>query len=400
MGFLRPNPAAGGSGTVTTVSVVTANGMAGTVATATTTPAITIVPRSERRSHGRLTPLSGTPITTTDQSGALAIYFTPYSGDYIDLYDGTNWNWYQFAEQMLLLTDLSQTGTMTNGAKTITGLTSTAQLVRGMKVTGTSIGANATISSIDSATQVTVSVNSTASTTNQVNFYVGNTANTVYDVFYVWNGGSPRFQFGPAWTNSTTRAAAISLQNGVYLNTSAINASDSNGIAAQTGRYLGTVVTGVTAGQTHSTTLRRLIFNAENRVPMVVSALATASSWTYNSTTVRAANTDNTLRVEIANGIQSDPIEMILYVLAGGYAYSPGFGEDRTNGNDSTTIALIEPNNTAGLFIPGFAALTKIPALGYHYYQWVEAAADAATTTSYGVNAGVRQSGIVGTWKC
>jgi hypothetical protein len=35
-------PGGGGSGTVTTVSVVSANGFAGTVATATTTPAITI----------------------------------------------------------------------------------------------------------------------------------------------------------------------------------------------------------------------------------------------------------------------------------------------------------------------------------------------------------------------
>lgn len=36
------NSGGGGSGTVTSVSVVTANGLAGTVATPTTTPAITL----------------------------------------------------------------------------------------------------------------------------------------------------------------------------------------------------------------------------------------------------------------------------------------------------------------------------------------------------------------------
>ena len=49
--FLRINAAGtgiewaatGGSGTVTSVSVVTANGVSGTVATATTTPAITLI---------------------------------------------------------------------------------------------------------------------------------------------------------------------------------------------------------------------------------------------------------------------------------------------------------------------------------------------------------------------
>jgi hypothetical protein len=54
------------------------------------------------------------------------------------------------------------TGMTTTGTKVITGLSSTAELAVGMIVTGTGIGASNTIASIDSATQVTLAVNSTA----------------------------------------------------------------------------------------------------------------------------------------------------------------------------------------------------------------------------------------------
>ncbi len=53
----------GGSGTVTSVSVVTANGFAGTVATSTTTPAITLTTSQTGLISGNGTALTGTAIT-------------------------------------------------------------------------------------------------------------------------------------------------------------------------------------------------------------------------------------------------------------------------------------------------------------------------------------------------
>jgi hypothetical protein len=68
------NPAAaGGSGTVTTVSVVTANGFQGSVANPTTTPAITL--------NAGTPPTSWTP---TDQSGA-SLSFTAVSAQYTQI---------------------------------------------------------------------------------------------------------------------------------------------------------------------------------------------------------------------------------------------------------------------------------------------------------------------------
>ena len=66
--------------------------------------------------------------------------------------------------------DTNQTGTTTNGNKVISGLTSTAGLIVGMSIGGNGVGAASTIASIDSATQVTGTVNSTVTNTVNITF--------------------------------------------------------------------------------------------------------------------------------------------------------------------------------------------------------------------------------------
>ena len=56
---------------------------------------------------GRLTLTSGTPVTTADVTAATSIYFTPYIGDRIAIYDGTRWRLYAFAELTLALGTLT-----------------------------------------------------------------------------------------------------------------------------------------------------------------------------------------------------------------------------------------------------------------------------------------------------
>jgi len=60
-------------------------------------------------SSGRLTLESGVPISTSDQTSKTTIYFTPYNGDRISLYNGTTWANYTFTERSLAL------GTLTSG---------------------------------------------------------------------------------------------------------------------------------------------------------------------------------------------------------------------------------------------------------------------------------------------
>jgi hypothetical protein len=65
LGALNTKPASAGSGTVTTISVVTANGVSGSVANPTSTPAITVA-------LAAITPTTVTPSGLVDLSGAAA----------------------------------------------------------------------------------------------------------------------------------------------------------------------------------------------------------------------------------------------------------------------------------------------------------------------------------------
>jgi hypothetical protein len=60
-------------------------------------------------------------------------------------------------------TPASKSGTLTTGSKIITGIASTSNLFVGEKISGTGIPAGATIASIDSASQIKISSNATAS---------------------------------------------------------------------------------------------------------------------------------------------------------------------------------------------------------------------------------------------
>lgn len=53
--------------------------------------------------YGRLTLESGVPISTTDQTAKTTLYFTPYNGNSISLYDGSEWDLFSFSELSLSL---------------------------------------------------------------------------------------------------------------------------------------------------------------------------------------------------------------------------------------------------------------------------------------------------------
>ena len=59
--------------------------------------------------EGRLTLTTAVPVTTADVTAATSIFFTPYKGNRVALYDGTRWALYAFTELTLAL------GTITSG---------------------------------------------------------------------------------------------------------------------------------------------------------------------------------------------------------------------------------------------------------------------------------------------
>lgn len=54
--------------------------------------------------NGRLTTESGVPVSTSDRTSQGTLYFTPYNGNAISIFDGTRWKLYAFTERSLALT--------------------------------------------------------------------------------------------------------------------------------------------------------------------------------------------------------------------------------------------------------------------------------------------------------
>lgn len=337
---------------------------------------------------GRLTALTATGVPTTDQTAVTVLYYTPGQTDWgghdrISLFDGTRWNERIFAELSLKATDSAQTGTRISAAATLTGLTDTSQLVRGMHCDGTGMHASAQIASIDSATSLTMTQNASSSGSSVVTFSLE--ASKLYDVFAIDSGGSAKLQFGGAWSSDTARADAIGLQDSIIMNNAAINAADSNTIAAKRGRLLGTIRTTTTIGQTEDSRSSRLIANVYNTVTRIAYCNDSTDSWTYSTDTYREINGGSTLgtgRVGILCPLASWDVKAECRHNASG---TLGNRRGTGVGIDSTTVnsaqAMTE-SSAASAHIVG-AEYSGYPGIGYHVLSFLERAS-AATTTWYG----------------
>lgn len=212
------------------------------------------------------------------------------------------------------------------------------------------------------------------------------TSGLPYDVFCFNNSGTMNCEL-LAWTNTTTRATALALQNGVLVKT-----------GATTRRYIGTFYTTSTT-QTEDSATKRFVWNYYNRVPRSLQKVESTQSWNYTTATVRQANGAAANQVELVVGVAEVSLDLVLAVgvanSAGGVNLSAGIGEDST-----TTYAaggLAQP--VAANIQPIITRLMKFPAIGRHVYSWNEWSAAAGTTTWYANLAGVGstvQAGLVG----
>jgi hypothetical protein len=272
---------------------------------------------------GRLTATSVTPVPTADVSAATSIYFTPYAGNRIALYDGSRWNIRTFSE-------------------------------------------------------ITISL-------------AGKTASLPYDVFAYDNSGAAAIEL-LAWTNATTRATALTKQDGVYVKT-----------GSTTRRYIGTVYINSTGGQTDDTALKRYVWNYYHRMRRPLLRQESAGSWTYSLTTIRQANGNTANQVDVMVGVAEVGLSLDLRAMFAdnaGDAHVVGIGEDST-----TTIATasgaggVITNGSVSILFAMTFGLFKMPAAGRHFYTWLEASASAGATTWFGTEnqfAGVVKSGLYG----
>lgn len=261
--------------------------------------------------EGRLTLASGTPVTVTDQTAKTTVYFTPFNGSRIMMFDGTSWQMVSFSE---------------------------------------------------------------------VSVAVPSTTVTPFDVFATMSGSTIVLST-VNWTNDTTRATSLSTQDGILVQT-----------GDATKRYLGTGRTTGSSGQCEDSKANRLLWNMYNRRRRKLYVFDSTSSWTYASSTWRAAdNTTTNHQLQVLVGRQEEAIDLRIAIRTSP-AGAVGIGIGVTNANNADS-SFLGPGSADG---QRESTLIDYPAVGLTQYNWVESSA-VGTSTYYANNGGYDIAAFIGT---
>lgn len=222
----------------------------------------------------------------------------------------------------------------------------------------------------------------------EVSLAVGTlTSGKIYDVFAYSNSGTLTLAFSAAWTSDMARNDAIAQQDGVW-----VKSSD------HTRRYIGTVRT-VSTTEVEDSYYKRFLWNLYNQVPSKLFRRGRDADWTYNSATIKQANSDTNMQVEVVVGLPGFNISLSLTAVH--VSGNNSTGGQVLIGEDSTTAAHPDHTGSAGtgagtVSLVGSlsAALNTFVPLGYHYYTWLEKCANTNTVT-FGGSAG-QNTGFTG----
>lgn len=193
------------------------------------------------------------------------------------------------------------------------------------------------------------------------------TAALPYDVFIV--DSTLALELLP-WTNGTTRATALVMQDGILCKTGAL-----------TRRYLGTICIAAT-GQCEDSLLKRLVWNYYNRTLRKLKVVDTTDSWVYSTNTWRSWNNSAANRVQMVIGVSEDAVDLFFGgLLSNGSGNSMNIGI----GLDSTSVNSADILPSAGSAGAGaHARYVGYPGVGSHFLQLLEIASAAGTGTFFG----------------
>lgn len=349
--------------------------------------------------EGRLTLTTALPVTTSDVTAAGTLYFTPFHGNVLALYDGADWNGFAFSELSLALSGLlphsihdvfvydnSSTPTLEltawNAGATgaITGCTNANPPVVDSAGHGLSVDDIVTISGVVGSTGINGTFRVSAVTTDTFTLKTLAAANP---------GAPGAYSSGGAWYKANytgSRATALTTLNGVYVK---------NG--ATTRRYLGTIRMTATAGQTEDSAARRLVWNYCHRVRRNLRVIdGSNSSFTYSTTTWRVWRNNLALAAECVIGVSEDLAEFHSGATSGNSSGSPravGVGIDAL----TTNSAPIFPGSNDTAAIAHYANYKGYLSAGGHRVNWLQRGALAGTVTWYdGLSSEPFQSGLDG----
>lgn len=190
------------------------------------------------------------------------------------------------------------------------------------------------------------------------------------------------------WTNNTTRATTLTLVNGQWTKT-----------GDATRLYLGTYRT-TGAGQTEDSFAKRFVSNRFNRVQRGLRRVDATATWDYTTATLRQANGSTANQVDVVIGLAEVLLHLDLRVSARNtniaVAAYVTIGENSTTTTSASAIITYATTAVAATEIQPSVVLDLYPAVGRHFYTWLEfSAAGVGTTTWYGTNVPAK-SGLSG----
>jgi len=207
---------------------------------------------------------------------------------------------------------------------------------------------------------------------------VGYTASKPYDIWGYLAAGTVALE-STIWTDGTTRATALAYQDGRYVKA-----------GTTTRRYLGTIYINSSGAQTDDSLTKRCVWNYYNRVYRSL-YLREATSHSYNGA-ARSWNNDAAVRVTYVCGVLEDTMNIGLSANIDPIAshtvwVSLGFDVTNAQSLDTTyptrvTLPAADAltDYYSGLVMP--KNITTNLAVGYHFWQAVEATSAAITLTS------------------
>lgn len=226
----------------------------------------------------------------------------------------------------------------------------------------------------------------------EVSIAVPSTTNTMYDV-WGYNSSGTLVLDTTAWTNDTTRATALTTQDGIY-----VKSGDA------TRRYLGSFRTTSVSGQTEDSISKRWLYNYYNRTTKPLYVIDTTNSWTYSAAAPgwRQARASSANQLDFIQGVVEDQVfaEVIIYGPTSSVTpkqLQPGIGINSTT-SDSSIIKFSK--STLGTPEIGLSEWIGFCSTGRNYIAWLEQADNSgggSTQTYYGDDGGTKvQSGIWG----
>src|SRR6188768_2192710 len=314
----------GGAGATVANATLTANGGNGTPGVVVVTEYIGVstsggggggISTSFSPPQGRLTLQTLTPVMTTTQAAKTAIFYAPYVGNQIPLYNGT-------AFVMTVFTELTVATTDTASSPAAIGV-------------------------------------------SKVNDW------------FVWDsgGGVLKLVHGPDWTSDTARSAGTAIERiqGLWVNSVAIT----NGPAIRRGTYVGTTrsnassqldwILGSAAAGGGAAFLG--VWNAYNRISVSTIVSDTTASWIYATGAWRSANGSNANRVSYVSGLQEDAFAAIYNI--GNQSPSSGVSAIGIGYDSTSSFSGASGGNQNSLISPTLAS-TRQTSLGLHFFQAVE----------------------------